>query len=750
MKRSPFNRSVSIFELDPVSVYLVRSRLVGYSSFGAWTEFSRVATNEGKPSAVRDLKLIPQPAGFGNVTWEAPSRPNGMITHYVVRFHGTRHYNSSFIHVESKSAGNQTNLEFSGLFPATHYRITVYATNTKYKGIVSSIAYESEAMPPLQPSEVKFDESTIIYSKVRATAKHVNADNGPISEYQVIVMRGIGDINLTDGPSILPDYYQSFALNLSYYITLKLSVFNGSKSFLIGDGRSESGLFNAPLSRSANYTVFIRAVTIWQGRTLYSRASGTALYRYPVRSRPLAITASRKMTSYGIQLIQLQHNVQYVRIIVQKLDSGKAITSIPHPNQYPESNMTVYTISKQMKLSLPYVAAELSRAVFDKHKTFVLGVGNRTSRTISRKRRNILNSTSFWNGPLSPGSSYIVFFRVYHSDLVYYSSAWSDPFVTLPAEPVVAAPRASSVGLIIGVVLCVLAIPCFIILGILLWKRYKKVFEAKCHFSNMELVTNNSTDNNGTANHSFSDDVFDPEINTVQSSNFVLQYPLDMSHPPIPTEDYIDYVDAMKDKDYAFEDEFQELSDGPSGSKRTNAKKQCNAGLNRDADFVPFDVSRVILEHAKKGSTDYINAAYIDGFNVQNAYIATQAPLTHTMKDFWSMVWQQKVRTIVMLTHVLGEDKTNSPCYWPSKQKLSLGDITVESKDTVFDDCSTVRAFMVAAKKMTPRLVRHFQFNKWPERGVPNSVNNLLAFRDLVNHWHKGKNSPMVIHCRYV
>ena len=87
------------------------------------------------------------------------------------------------------------------------------------------------------------------------------------------------------------------------------------------------------------------------------------------------------------------------------------------------------------------------------------------------------------------------------------------------------------------------------------------------------------------------------------------------------------------------------------------------------------DHSRVVLSQQDMiTGSDYINASYIDvsflqvnwklidnidtqGYGETRAYIAAQGPMATTVNDFWRMVWEHNVATIVMLTRIVEDNK---------------------------------------------------------------------------------------------
>lgn len=43
----------------------------------------------------------------------------------------------------------------------------------------------------------------------------------------------------------------------------------------------------------------------------------------------------------------------------------------------------------------------------------------------------------------------------------------------------------------------------------------------------------------------------------------------------------------------------------------------------------------------------------LQGYSSRREYIATQGPMQATFDDFWRMVWEQNVDTVVMLTKLM-------------------------------------------------------------------------------------------------
>lgn len=53
-----------------------------------------------------------------------------------------------------------------------------------------------------------------------------------------------------------------------------------------------------------------------------------------------------------------------------------------------------------------------------------------------------------------------------------------------------------------------------------------------------------------------------------------------------------------------------------------------------------------------KENSTYINASFIEGYDNSEAFIITQDPLENTIGDFWRMISEQSITTLVMISEV--------------------------------------------------------------------------------------------------
>ena len=53
------------------------------------------------------------------------------------------------------------------------------------------------------------------------------------------------------------------------------------------------------------------------------------------------------------------------------------------------------------------------------------------------------------------------------------------------------------------------------------------------------------------------------------------------------------------------------------------------------------------------------------GYHQKAAYIVTQGPLQNTCGDFWRMIWEKKIASIVMLTKLTENELVSSKALYP-------------------------------------------------------------------------------------
>lgn len=229
-----------------------------------------------------------------------------------------------------------------------------------------------------------------------------------------------------------------------------------------------------------------------------------------------------------------------------------------------------------------------------------------------------------------------------------------------------------------------------------------------------------------------------------------------IKHPSKETrsaeEEYPDWLrDATNEKDQGkkvsnkFEQierrEKKRMEDALSGKvswgtpKSPSARGVQIAGLekgnkNRYNNIWPFEHSRVRLPGVPNHGCDYFNASHIKAAWSNKRYISTQAPIPATFNDFWSVVWQQDVRVVVMLTAEKEGAQVKAHNYWSQTQYGPLH----------LDFLSEKRASLEFS-----RIHRHQKRPSTVRRSSTKSTNPGVPLAQLDSKEEKGGEQPYVI-----
>ncbi|KAK0406997.1 hypothetical protein QR680_018938 [Steinernema hermaphroditum] len=164
--------------------------------------------------------------------------------------------------------------------------------------------------------------------------------------------------------------------------------------------------------------------------------------------------------------------------------------------------------------------------------------------------------------------------------------------------------------------------------------------------------------------------------------------------------------------------EFADIKGYASPTMEINACR-ANETRNRYKDVVCLDSSRVTLTLNVPPEGDYIHANWVKLEGCDKTFIAAQGPLDTTISDFWRMVHQEGVTTILMLCRT-----------------EESGKVEKEDKFTTF----TLEVLPEGCSNST--ITKIFQMSDWPDRGVPQSSMTVLRLLKLVV-----AGGPCIVHC---
>ncbi|KAL3876444.1 hypothetical protein ACJMK2_034289 [Sinanodonta woodiana] len=197
------------------------------------------------------------------------------------------------------------------------------------------------------------------------------------------------------------------------------------------------------------------------------------------------------------------------------------------------------------------------------------------------------------------------------------------------------------------------------------------------------------------------------------------------------------------------EDENEAKKEKITNNPQRTSRLEMNKHKNRDSNILPADEYRPCLSFTE-GRNDYINAVKLQSHRQKDGLIVTQMPMEDTVIDFWRLVYDFGVRTIVMLNG-LPSTKEGIGVYWPAKGE-SMTEIVfnIENVDENTDNTDYLwRTIRLTKDGEQPREVRQFQCNSWPgSEKVPKRINTMLKLINAVEQWQRQADiKTVVIHC---
>uniref|UniRef100_A0A0N4Z4R7 Tyrosine-protein phosphatase domain-containing protein n=1 Tax=Parastrongyloides trichosuri TaxID=131310 RepID=A0A0N4Z4R7_PARTI len=156
-----------------------------------------------------------------------------------------------------------------------------------------------------------------------------------------------------------------------------------------------------------------------------------------------------------------------------------------------------------------------------------------------------------------------------------------------------------------------------------------------------------------------------------------------------------------------------------------------NKDANRFEDIPCLDSTRVVLDPAVGATegltlTDYIHANYVDIPGLSYRFIATQLPLKSTHNDFWRMIYQENVSTVIVFCDeeeiATNEDAPEKLFPNTSNDNMQLETIYLMNKkngETSGFNHSIIEVLPSGCSHSN--VVKVIQTSLWPRDSVPSS-----------------------------
>ncbi|RNF22708.1 tyrosine-specific protein phosphatase [Trypanosoma conorhini] len=182
-----------------------------------------------------------------------------------------------------------------------------------------------------------------------------------------------------------------------------------------------------------------------------------------------------------------------------------------------------------------------------------------------------------------------------------------------------------------------------------------------------------------------------------------------------------------------------------------------NMSKNRYLDILANEATLYpqSTDSAKASPQYYINGNLID-LGLPHTFVACQAPVVGGIPDFLTMLYEKKVKLVVMVTKLREGGTIKADRYWPEGDGPSSITVPGTAGLTIARElgevCEAERELKLTRRYLTlqrpnepPHKLLQVQYTGWPDHGVPQSAASFETLLSIVKA--SPTTAPVVVHC---
>ncbi|NXD27257.1 PTPRV phosphatase, partial [Spelaeornis formosus] len=169
------------------------------------------------------------------------------------------------------------------------------------------------------------------------------------------------------------------------------------------------------------------------------------------------------------------------------------------------------------------------------------------------------------------------------------------------------------------------------------------------------------------------------------------------------------------------------------------------------SSILPYDRSRVKFSLLEQGPfTGLLQVWRVPGCSSSRDYLAVHGPDKLTMEDFWTLVWEQDVHTILTLLPWQEKGEVPGEVCWPLEgDSLCTKTLTIQcDTEKLVSGWRCAQLKLKHEKKAKERQVQRFLYTLWSSKKQPD-VHSLVELLVAVRRCtpHRRRVAPLLLHC---